>query len=197
MSTPFTSYTEQRLEYLRHLNELLRSPLCLTSRSLLPEFPGQTLLNVMTVETFHSNSDQDYRGALPVPPGRSDLATLLLTSGSTGSAKAVCLTHEQILASIAGKSQFHETNHVTTFLNWIDADHVACLVEAHLHAMYLGTNQVHVQLDDLLPDPLLFLKLLGKHQVALIFAPNFFLAKLGKPSWMLRKVPQSPRRWRA
>lgn len=57
----------------------------------------------------------------------------MITSGSTGNAKAVRLTHGQILASIESKGRAHFTNRHPTFLNWIGFDHVACLTENHLH----------------------------------------------------------------
>lgn len=109
-----------------------------------------------------------------------DLAVLMLTSGSTGSAKAVCLTHGQILRAVKGKSKYHETAQETGFLNWIGIDHVANLTEIHLHAMSLGSNQVHVHATDLLINPSVFLNLLSKHHIGYTFAPNFFLASLRK-----------------
>ena len=45
-------------------------------------------------------------------------------------------------------------------------DHVANLIEIHLHAMYLCAEQVHVQASDLLTEPLTFLRLIDKHRVS-------------------------------
>lgn len=109
-----------------------------------------------------------------------DLAVLMLTSGSTGLAKAVCLTHGQILKAVEGKSRYHKTAQDTNFLNWIGMDHVANLTEIHLHAMYLGSNQVHVHAADLLINPATFLNLSSMHQIGYTFAPNFFLGSLKK-----------------
>ena len=82
-----------------------------------------------------------------------DLAVLMLTSGSTGYAKAVCLTHGQILNAVEGKSKYHGTTSKTKFLNWIGLDHVANLTEIHLHAMSLGSEQVHVHATDFSCEP--------------------------------------------
>ena len=115
---------------------------------------------------------------LPNPSSGQDIAVLMLTSGSTGNAKAVCLRHDQIIQSVRGKSHHLGLTHNDTLLNWIGMDHVANLIEMHLHAIYLCAEQVHVQAPDLLLEPLTFLRLVDKHRVSYTFAPNFFLASL-------------------
>ena len=122
----------------------------------------------------------------------NDLAALMLTSGSSGNSKAVCLRHGQILAAIAGKSTHHGTKPDDTFLNWIGMDHVANLTEIHLHAMFLRADQVHVQAADLLCEPQAFVELLSKHKVAYTFAPNFFLAALRRE---LQDNLKAPSHW--
>ena len=107
-----------------------------------------------------------------------DLAVLMLTSGSTGNAKAVSLRHGQIIQSVKGKSQHLELCSADTLLNWIGMDHAVNLIEIHLQAMYLCAEQVHVQASDLLVEPLTFLRLIDKHRVTYAFSPNFFLASL-------------------
>jgi acyl-CoA synthetase (AMP-forming)/AMP-acid ligase II len=104
----------------------------------------------------------------------------MLTSGSTGNPKAVCLRHGQIISSLVGKATYHQTGHNDVFLNWIGMDHVANLTEIHLHAIALGAEQIHVPAVDLLANPLLFLDLIDRHRVSYSFAPNFFLASVKK-----------------
>lgn len=106
------------------------------------------------------------------------VAVLMLTSGSTGNAKAVCLTHKQIFAAIRGKLSRMPLPQGSALLNWIALDHVASLVEIHLCAMFVGLDQVHVPATEVLGNPLLFLRLLSEHCVSRTFAPNFFLYKL-------------------
>ncbi|KAK3172674.1 putative NRPS-like protein biosynthetic cluster [Lepraria neglecta] len=116
------------------------------------------------------------------PAGNSkapeDLAVLMLTSGSSGNAKAVCLRHGQLVHVLNGKIALLETKEKDIFLNWIGLDHVANLIEIHLHAMLLGAEQVHVAASDVLVDPLLFLRLIHEHRVSYTFAPGFFLSTL-------------------
>lgn len=105
-------------------------------------------------------------------------AVLMLTSGSTGNAKAVCLTHNQVFAAIRGKLSVMPLPQGSALLNWIALDHVASLVEIHLCAMFAQLDQIHAPAADMLGNPLLFLRLLSEHRVSRTFAPNFFLHKL-------------------
>jgi long-subunit acyl-CoA synthetase (AMP-forming) len=72
---------------------------------------------------------------LPNVAQPSDIATLMLTSGSSGKPKAVALRHSHFISSCAGKNAHHSTSGGISFLNWISFDHVASLSEIHLHAM--------------------------------------------------------------
>ncbi|KAK1518084.1 hypothetical protein CPAR01_15733 [Colletotrichum paranaense] len=104
------------------------------------------------------------------------IAALMLTSGSTGNVKAVPLRHGQVLDAVTGKSAHHRTTTADIFLNWVGLDHVASLVEIHLHAMSLGASQIHVPAPPLIQDPMQFIRLLDTYNVTYTFAPNFFLA---------------------
>ncbi|KAM3069225.1 hypothetical protein ACMFMG_010741 [Clarireedia jacksonii] len=188
LSTPFTSNPAQRQKHILHLYTVLDNPLCLTRDALLPEFASQDVLKIQTIDhlpvvpsDFNGFSIKNHifyplsQGSFKRP---DSLAALMLTSGSTGNAKAVCLTHGQILASIESKSRAHFTNRKHTFLNWIGFDHVACLTENHLHALWTGARQVMAEAEDIVQNPVGFLSLVNKHRVAVAFAPNFFLAAL-------------------
>lgn len=180
MSTPLSNIPEQRRRHLLHLRHMLRDPICITRKRLLFEFSVQDALNVQTLEdleTPRGYSSESISDRAACKRG-DDVATLMLTSGSTGNAKAVSLRHGQILHAVSGKSKYHGTTAEDIFLNWIGMDHVANLTEIHLHAVFLGANQVHVQATDLLSDPGVFVDLLSLHKVAYTFAPNFFLASL-------------------
>ena len=181
MSTPFAHNPEHRNKHILHLRQLLDDPVCLTTEKQLEEFPGACIMRLRTIESLGNIVLSERELDQPItnvdPTG---LAMLMLTSGSTGNAKAVRLTHKQILASVTGKSATLTLdalgNH--TFLNWVGLDHVGSLIEIHLHAMFIVVDQVHVQAQDIISEPTLFLELISRHFVARTFAPNFFLAKL-------------------
>ncbi|TVY44622.1 Nonribosomal peptide synthetase [Lachnellula subtilissima] len=182
MSTAFTNLADGRVKHILHLHKLLENPICLTRQEHLKDFAGQNELRIKTIESLHTTEHLDYHcspeNSRQSSKSPEDLAVLMLTSGSTGNCKAVCLSHQQILNSIAGKSSYLGTRKGDTFLNWIALDHVAALVELHLHSMFLGTNQVHLHALAVLQSPLTFLRLINEHRVTFSFAPNFFLAKL-------------------
>ncbi|RAL05369.1 NRPS-like enzyme [Aspergillus ibericus CBS 121593] len=183
ISTPFVHDPAQRKKHLHHLQTLLQEPVILTTERLVPEFLEMDELRLHPVESL-SNVNADSNGATCAHPltgtekKAEDAAVLMLTSGSTGSAKAVPLRHGQLLTALQGKKDHHGTESDDVFLTWVGLDHVASLCEVHLHAMSLGADQVHVPAVELLRNPLRFIQLLDSHQVAYTFAPNFFLTQV-------------------
>lgn len=181
ISTPFSADPSQRETHIKHLKVLLKDPILLTSDALASQYPELYILSLHTVEELQTHRDNGLDSPPTLRSQNLDRpSVLMLTSGSTGNAKAVCLTVPQIVSSVCGKSQSWLTTRSSVFLNWIGLDHVANLTEVHLHAMLLGAQQVHVQANDVLANPLLFVYLVAKHRVTHTFAPNFFLALLEK-----------------
>ncbi|CAL5868905.1 uncharacterized protein PFLUO_LOCUS3132 [Penicillium psychrofluorescens] len=183
ISTPFTNNLDQRRKHLLHLQEVLQSPVVLTREHLVSEFLDLPGLIIHTVEDLTAHQAPllaEYISNNGYTQSPKDLAALMLTSGSTGNAKAVALRHGQMLHAVASKAAYHGTHRDEVFLNWIGMDHVANLTEVHLHAMALGADQVHVHAGDLLANPLAFLRLVERHAVGYTFAPNFFLATVKK-----------------
>lgn len=179
MSTPFSHNPRQRQNHLNHLHTLLKDPLCITTVGLLKEFEGQHQLKLQVVDNIPCLHGPVLTETITLPSCQpDDLALLMLTSGSTGNAKAVALKHRQIIASVSGKAAVRDLQPNSAFLNWVGLDHVASIVETHLQAMYLCMDQVHVQAADIIANPRHFLTLIERHDVSRSFAPNFFLAML-------------------
>lgn len=176
VSTPFVADVIHRKKHISHLQSLFRKPVILTTATLLPEFLDIDRLSIHTIESLHLLKDRETI-EIPVSKRKDEVAILMLTSGSTGNAKAVPLRHHQLISAVKGKSHHHCTKKGDVFLNWVGLDHVASLTEIHLHAMSLNSDQIHVPAA-MLQDPLKFLHLLDKHKVAYTFAPNFFLTKI-------------------
>ncbi|KAH8746947.1 NRPS-like enzyme [Diaporthe sp. PMI_573] len=183
ISPPFVHDEALRRKHLGHIQSLLKDPLVLTSQQLVPELLDVPL-KIQPVEKMsqrvgnRTNGTPHVNGINCPREKQSKPAVLMLTSGSTGNAKAMSLTHHQILHSIRGKIEYHGHQPSDPVLNWIGFDHVASLTETHLTAMALSANQSQVQATDLLADPLRFLRLLEQHKVQYTFAPNFFLSKV-------------------
>jgi acyl-CoA synthetase (AMP-forming)/AMP-acid ligase II/thioesterase domain-containing protein len=129
-------------------------------------------------EVVKKNTPETLESTVDTFTSLDGVAALMLTSGSTGAAKAVCLRHEQILTACRGKLSHMPLSPGATVLNWIGLDHVGSLIELHLTAIVAGCDQVHVETGEIIADPLTFLRLLSKHRVSRAFAPNFMMAKL-------------------
>lgn len=179
LSTPFSNVDEHRQKHIRGLSDLLEAPICITRSNLLSLFGGTShdfqLHTIEDLEEVDASRLEDDNIRSPDP---KSLAMLMLTSGSTGNAKAVGITHHQVVASVAGKTGACKLPSNRPFLNWIGLDHVGAFVEIHIHALWMDVDQVHVHAANVVSSPVTFLELLSRHQISRTFAPNFFLASL-------------------
>ena len=139
ISTPFVHDPAQRKKHLHHLQTLLQEPVILTTERLVPEFLKLEELRLHPVESLvslaaSSNGLACTHPLIGIEKKAEDAAVLMLTSGSTGSAKAVPLRHGQLLTALQGKQAHHGTEPGDVFLTWVGLDHVASMCEIHLHA---------------------------------------------------------------
>lgn len=200
LSTPFSNVDEHRQKHVLGLSSLLESPLCITRTEYLPLFDGiGHTFQLQTIESLPT--EHDINAGTPIALSTAGCssetpAMLMLTSGSTGNAKAVVITHRQVLASVAGKSATRALPAGRPFLNWIGLDHVGAFVEIHLHALWANQDQIHLHAADIVSSPTTFLDLLSRHQVSRSFSPNFLLASLvssaaamlEQPTWNLSSL---------
>lgn len=173
MSTPLPNDMGQRKIHLKSLQKLLKNPLVLTTDEMVSEFSCLEDLRVKTIKQV-TNSAKSKLGLKGNSKGATDVAVLMLTSGSTGNAKAVALTHKQIISAIQGKIQHHQTTKRDVFLNWTRLDHVANLTEIHLHAMSLGATQHHLPHSMVIAEPILFLQKIAHNKVSIKLALLLF-----------------------
>ncbi|KAK2750372.1 putative NRPS-like protein biosynthetic cluster [Myotisia sp. PD_48] len=178
----FSQNPLDRQKHLSHLYNTLNGPLCLTRRALLGPFKDQTgekIINTFVVEDIPAGSFVTDSTSPTFRPSPSDMIALMLTSGSSGNAKAVPLTHQQLFAAFRGKAQVANLKHPNSpYLSWVHMDHVANLVHCHIFAIVSRVSQVQVSAVDVLVDPAQLLNLVNRHGVSRTFAPNFLFAKL-------------------
>jgi acyl-CoA synthetase (AMP-forming)/AMP-acid ligase II len=171
---PLGGDPERWAAQLGHVNTLLEQPLVVTSEKLAAELPRVDGLAVAALESLH--------GAVPAgslhEADPQDIALLVLTSGSTGSSKAVRLSHANLLASMAAKNGRHRLTADDISMNWVSFDHVAALLECHLLPLFAGAGQLHVEPAAVLGRPLEFLRLISAYGVTMTFTPNFLLGQL-------------------
>jgi acyl-CoA synthetase (AMP-forming)/AMP-acid ligase II len=144
MSTAYSKDGTQRRKQLNALLELLANPLIITTEELASEFADFDNLRLKAIEELRTAPSPKSKGTAlkGYQKGSDEVAVLMLTSGSTGNAKAVGLTNRQLLHAVVGKSEHHHTTEDDVFLNWTGLDHVANLTEIHLHAMSLGEYKI-------------------------------------------------------
>ncbi len=119
--------------------------------------------------------------AKPVQTGEDDVALMQLTSGSTGSPKAVVITHRNIYsnaeAMFIGAEYDVDTD---VMVSWLPCFHDMGMVGFLTIPMYFGAELVKVTPLDFLRDTLLWAKLIDKYQGTMTAAPNFAYALFGK-----------------
>ncbi|MEM8828553.1 MAG: beta-ketoacyl synthase N-terminal-like domain-containing protein, partial [Cyanobacteria bacterium P01_G01_bin.19] len=132
--------------------------------SLNPDFS-----NVLSIEELLNNSgDRNYHRA-----DLADLALLIFTSGSTGKPKGVMLSGRNLVASVYGMAKVNNLSPQDITLNWMPLEHIASLVMFHLTEVYLGCEQIQVDSELILRNPLNWLNLIDKHRVTATWSPNF------------------------
>ena len=117
----------------------------------------------------------------PVEVGEDDLALMQLTSGSTGSPKAVQITHRNIYSNAEAMfigAEYDVDKDV--MVSWLPCFHDMGMVGFLTIPMYFGAELVKVTPMDFLRDTLLWAKLIDKYKGTMTAAPNFAYALFAK-----------------
>lgn len=133
-------------------------------------------MTVLTVETLLANAP-----VAPVDTRDDDVALMQLTSGSTGSPKAVQITHANIVANaeamMVGCNFDLDTD---VIVSWLPCFHDMGMTGYLTVPMYVGAELVKVTPMDFLRDTLLWAKLIDKYKGTMTAAPNFAYNLLAK-----------------
>jgi fatty-acyl-CoA synthase len=133
-------------------------------------------LKVLTVESLLSAEPVD-----PVETNEDDVALMQLTSGSTGSPKAVVITHRNIYSNAEAMfigAQYEVEKDV--MVSWLPCFHDMGMVGFLTIPMFFGAELVKVTPMDFLRDTLLWAKLIDKYKGTMTAAPNFAYALFAK-----------------
>jgi len=105
----FAASNDRRNAQAEHILRLLDGPVILTNGRMACAFKGVDAPRLYRVDDLGQNFPFHAEGATPFPfMGHNhrddDLGVLMLTSGSTGFSKAVCLRQSQMLVAAAGSA---------------------------------------------------------------------------------------------
>ena len=117
----------------------------------------------------------------PVETGEDDLALMQLTSGSTGSPKAVMITHGNVVSNAEAMFVGAEFDMDTdVIVSWLPLFHDMGMTGFLTVPMYFGAELVKITPMDFLRDTLLWAKLIDKYKGTMTAAPNFAYALFAK-----------------
>jgi fatty-acyl-CoA synthase len=140
-------------------------------------------IRVVTVEQLLAADPTD-----PVETGEDDLAMMQLTSGSTGSPKAVQITHRNLVSNAEAMFVGARYNVDTdVIVSWLPLFHDMGMTGFLTVPMYFGAELVKITSTDFLRDTLLWARLIDKYKGTVTAAPNFAYALFAK---RLRKQAQ-------
>jgi fatty-acyl-CoA synthase len=134
-------------------------------------------IRVLTIEELLASDPIE-----PIATDEDDLALMQLTSGSTGSPKAVHITHRNIYSNAEAMfiSAKMDPSGNDVMLSWLPCFHDMGMVGFLTVPMYFGVELVKVTPMDFLRDTLLWAKLIDKYGGTMTAAPNFAYALFAK-----------------
>ncbi|CQD12027.1 acyl-CoA synthetase [Mycobacterium lentiflavum] len=116
----------------------------------------------------------DSRPIDPVDTDDDDVALLQLTSGSTGSPKAVQITHRNVVSNAEAMfTAAHVDIDTDVIVSWLPLFHDMGMTGFLTVPMYFGAELVKITPMDFLHDILLWAKLIDKYKGTMTAAPNF------------------------
>jgi fatty-acyl-CoA synthase len=158
--------------------DMIEAKVVIVSDPFMPAVPvlEERGMHVVTVEQLLVSEPID-----PVETAEDDLALMQLTSGSTGSPKAVQITHRNLYSNaeamfIGAKYDVDKD----VMVSWLPLFHDMGMIGFLTVPMYFGAELVKVTPMDFLRDTLLWAKLIDKYKGTMTAAPNFAYALFAK-----------------
>jgi fatty-acyl-CoA synthase len=165
--------------------DMIEAKAVIVSDPFIPAIPvlEERGIKVLTAENLLASEPGEI-----TETGEDDLALMQLTSGSTGSPKAVQITHRNMVANAEAMyvDSLYDVN-VDVMVSWLPLFHDMGMIGFLTVPMYFGAELVKVTPMDFLRDTLLWAKLIDKYKGTMTAAPNFAYALFAK---RLRKQAQ-------
>jgi fatty-acyl-CoA synthase len=165
-------------EDTKNVIEMIAAKVVIVSEPFTAAIPAleEHGIRVVTIEQLLASEPAD-----PVDTDEDDLALLQLTSGSTGSPKAVQITHRNLVANaeamFVGAKVDLDTD---VIVSWLPLFHDMGMTGYLVVPMYFGVELVKITPMDFLRDTLLWARLIDKYKGTMTAAPNFAYALFAK-----------------
>jgi fatty-acyl-CoA synthase len=146
-----------------------------------PFMAAAPLLSQLGMQVVTADQLLDSRPIDPIDTDDEDVALLQLTSGSTGSPKAVRISHRNVVsnaeAMFIGADVDVESD---VIVSWLPCFHDMGMTGYLTVPMYFGVELVKVTPMDFLQDTLLWARLIDKYRGTMTAAPNFAYTMFAK-----------------
>ena len=111
----------------------------------------------------------------PVSSAPNDLALIQYTSGSTGSPKGVCLTHDNLMSNCEALGRSMGADPGRVGLSWLPPYHDMGLMGTIILSMYHGWPLVLMSPVHFVQQPIRWLQAISDYRVSITVGPNFSL----------------------
>lgn len=166
-----------RTDLVRWADEITAVIGMISARAVVISDPFMAAAPVLTGLGMTVLSIADLLTAEPIDPvdtGDDDIALMQLTSGSTGSPKAVQITHANIVANAVAMTEGCDFDiDSDVIVSWLPCFHDMGMTGYLTVPMYFGAELVKITPMDFLSDILLWPRLIDKYRGTMTAAPNF------------------------
>ncbi|MGE2736129.1 fatty acyl-AMP ligase [Mycolicibacterium vaccae] len=173
-----------RTDLARWADETTAVIAMIAARVVVVSDPFLAAAPVLTASGMTVLTVDDLLAAAPIDPldtGDDDVALMQLTSGSTGSPKAVQITHANIVANAEAMTEGCEFDIDTdVIVSWLPCFHDMGMTGYLTVPMYFGAELVKITPMDFLTDILLWPRLIHKYRGTMTAAPNFAYTLLAR-----------------
>ncbi len=129
--------------------------------------------DVRWLMTDDSEPEPENENWYPPPLDGDSIALLQYTSGSTGIAKGVTVSHGNLLANHAQIREAFGAGPDCVVGGWLPLYHDMGLIGQMLHPLYLGSTTVLMSPVHFVRDPMSWLELIHKYRIRVSGGPNF------------------------
>jgi acyl-CoA synthetase (AMP-forming)/AMP-acid ligase II/acyl carrier protein len=159
----------------RNKEALLKATCSKVYESKLTKLMSQAI----TVENIITKPDEFGKISTPA---EDDIAFIQFSSGSTGEAKGVVLTHKNLMTNIKDIVFSSKVTENSYSLSWLPITHDMGMIGFHLTPLLLGVNQILMSPFLFISKPWLWMEACNKFRITYTASPNFgykhFLSKM-------------------